>query len=157
MKQLMLAAEIQSRTDPRRRPDLAAPCPSNGQISTFGRFDVRLTLTPADTSGLSLLRLGVRRRSADLRPTFEYGWLRLSGLSLPPTVQSVLANGHNGWSYSPMLRVNEILHAETNPLQETFGDHDYYCYDETPGRSHSWSFAYADCGRDGIAFYGATD
>jgi alpha-galactosidase len=153
----ILSGEKSARTDPKRRPDFEIPCAASGQSFAFGRYEVRLSVDRLDLPGLKRLRLGLRRQAGGERGRFDFGWLRLRGLPLPKELRAVLANGHNGWSHSPLLGRHDVLRGETNPLQETFGDHDYYRYPEEPGLVHSWSFAYGDCGKAGTIFFGSTD
>ena len=70
--------------------------------------------------------------------------MKVSGLKFPQGVNSALANGFNCWSDSPMLKKNEILFGETDPVQEYFGDAWLYRYRETMGEFHAWSYSILD-------------
>lgn len=106
-------------------------------------YGFRLQLEEAAPSGFpgqQLLRLAIRPESTS--GPWPFAWLRLSGLELPNGLALVLANGHNGWSKSPLIGKDDHLPPESNPLQRPFGDDDYYEYSKLPGRVHSWSFSY---------------
>lgn len=154
---LNLSAESSARTNSQKTPELSIAIPSDGTIVDFGAYQARLLLKSLPLTGLRLLALDLRRKEPQDASLFAFGWLRLRGLKIPQTLQSIMANGLNGWSHSPLLTNQDILRGETNPLQQPFGDHDYYVYPEMPGLIHSWSFSYGDCGKQGTAFYGATD
>lgn len=73
-------------------------------------------------------------------------WMKLGGLRLPDEPVSALANGYNCWSDSPMLKKDEILFGETDPVQEYFGDAWFYPYKEKEGEFHAWSYSIIDYG-----------
>lgn len=154
---LQLSAEYAIRTNSQKDPDVCSFISLDGPIISFGPYDVLLTSKPTTISSLKLITLKIRQRQINGSSQFAFGWLRLRRFTAPNTLRSVLANGLNGWTHSPLLTANDILRAETNVLQKPFGDHDYYHYPEKSGLFHSWSVTYGDCGDNKVAFYGATD
>lgn len=73
-------------------------------------------------------------------------WLEVGPFELPNEPLSALANGYNNWSFSPMLRKDEVLPKETDELQEYFGDAKLFPYLKQPGRFHSWGHSVLDYG-----------
>ena len=78
----------------------------------------------------------------------NFKWIKLEGFNLPDQAKAALANGYNCWSNSPMLSASDVLHGETDPVQEYFGDSLFYSYKEKPGQFHAWSYTIIDCGQN---------
>jgi alpha-galactosidase len=98
--------------------------------------------------GHSLFILSGSLDGGSNKPTVLEGvkWIRIDGFKLPDRVVSALANGYNCWSNSPMLTKSDVLVAETDKVQEYFGDAWFYNYREEKGRFHAWSYTVVDYG-----------
>ena len=122
----------------------------------LGGVDFYLEISRVDElPGYGRLCLGLRVPVGQSWP--GWSWVRLSGFALPPGILGALANGHNCWSESPILGRGDRLLPESNPLQEPFGDHDYYRYADHPGAFHAWSLSYATLESGSNALFAAAD
>jgi alpha-galactosidase len=89
---------------------------------------------------------------------WPFKWLRLCGFKIHGNAESALANGYQCWTESPVLGKQDVLHPESFPEREVFGDSGIYQYAKLPGHFHSWSFSYTSLeGTSHNAFYGALD
>ncbi len=140
---LRISLEKKTRYGDSGELDLELPLVSHGlwQGSGFRLVYVVDKVLPG-YGELTLSRVG---SAGEIKPR----WLRLTGLTLPEGTVAALANGLNGWSYSPMLDKRSVLKREDNPKQEPFGDHDFYAYAEQPGVFHAWSYTVAQVLADG--------
>lgn len=81
--------------------------------------------------------------------------LKIKGPKIPLDVIQFMANGWQSWSESPILSITDVLHRESFPERESFGDSHFYPYVQLPGVGHSWTFSYTYSTKNLNQLYGS--